>query len=98
MIDQQDLLDRCLSLRQNLCLERDRCERLLEEAPMSWTVKDIHEYRELRDEADYAISQLDRGLAKLQGVTGNPPEKKRSRAWTLIVFAALVLLLVLAVS
>lgn len=97
MIDQQDLLDRCLSLRQNLCLERDRCERLLEDVPFSWTVKQIHEYRELRDEADFQIAQLDRGLAKLQGVTSDQPERKQSRPWALVVFAALFLLLVLMV-
>jgi len=98
MNDQQTLLDRCLSLRQNLCLERDNCEKLLENAPSSWTVEQLHQYRELRDETEDAIEQLDRGLAKLQGVNSDEPVKKRSRPWALIAFALLFLLFAIALG
>jgi hypothetical protein len=94
------LLDQCLSLRQNLCLERDRCEQLLADAPMSWSAEEIHEYRDLREEANFQIEQLDRFLAKLQGMyvdplESDPPESKQSRPWALVAFALLFLLFAL---
>lgn len=98
MNDQQNLLDRCLSLRQNLCLERDNCEKLLENAPSSWTVEQLHQYRELRDETAHAIEQLDRGLATLQGVNSDEPVKKKSRPWALVAFALLFLLFAIALG
>lgn len=98
MIDQNELLNRCLSLRSNFCLKREQCERLLEEAPYSWTVEQLHDYRELRDDVASQIQQLDRHLATLQGLEESPPKRRQSPPWSLIAFAALFLLLVIAAT
>ena len=96
MADQQELLERCLNLRSNLCLQRNECEKLLEEAPEAWEVEQLMEFRRVRDEVADQIQQLDRHLSFLQNEEVERPEPKQKRPWFLFVFAMLFLLLVIA--
>ena len=97
MAEQQELLNRCLSLRSNLCLQRDKCERLLEDEPGAWEVEQLREFRRVRDEVADQIEQIDRHLSYLQGLGEEvQPERKGSRPWGLVLFALLFLLFAIA--
>lgn len=97
MADQLELLNRCLTLRSNLCLQRDKCERLLEDEPGAWEVEQLREFRLVRDGVSDQIEQIDRHLATLQQPeTLLEPRGRKPRLPWFLLFAVTFLLIVIA--